>query len=108
MICSAAPRRRAAGVALEARAVAHHGEVAAFGAGFADIALRPRFRHLAPLSGLLSNPDIVRLTRRSRDRQPILPHPFEMKFNRFADFRLHLLRPIANGHATRKPGTYAE
>ncbi len=36
-------RRRAAGVALEAGAVAHHGEVAAFGAGFADIAFHARF-----------------------------------------------------------------
>jgi hypothetical protein len=45
---SAAPRRGAAGVALEAGAVAHHGEVAAFGAGFADIALHPRF---GPLLG---------------------------------------------------------
>ena len=43
---SAASRRRAAGVALQTGAVAHHGEVAAFGAGFADIALHPRFRSL--------------------------------------------------------------
>jgi hypothetical protein len=42
-LVSATPRRGAAGVALQARAVAHHGEVAAFGAGFADIALHPRF-----------------------------------------------------------------
>jgi hypothetical protein len=40
---STAPRRAAASVALEARAVAHHGEVAAFGAGFADIAFHARF-----------------------------------------------------------------
>jgi hypothetical protein len=35
MEISSAPRGGAAGVALEARAVARHGEVAAFGAGFA-------------------------------------------------------------------------
>src|SRR5271163_3408362 len=40
---SAAPRRGAAGVALEAGAVADHGEVAAFGAGFADVAFHARF-----------------------------------------------------------------
>src|SRR6202042_3061841 len=40
---SAAPRRPAAGVALEAGAVADHGEIAAFGAGFADVAFHPRF-----------------------------------------------------------------
>src|SRR5271168_4503801 len=33
---SRAPRRRTARVALQARAVADHGEVAAFGAGFAE------------------------------------------------------------------------
>ena len=42
-IGSRAPRRPPARVALQARAVAHHGEVAAFGAGFADIAFHPRF-----------------------------------------------------------------
>jgi hypothetical protein len=40
---STAPRRAAAGVALQARAVADHGEIAAFGAGFADVAFHPRF-----------------------------------------------------------------
>ena len=36
---STAPRRAAAGVAFEARAVAHQGEIAAFAAGFAFVAL---------------------------------------------------------------------
>src|SRR5262245_22422319 len=36
---SATPRGAAAGVALEARAVAHQGEIAAFAAGFALVAL---------------------------------------------------------------------
>src|SRR6266571_4112529 len=40
---SAAPRRPPARVALQAGAVAHHGEVAALGAGFADVAFHPRF-----------------------------------------------------------------
>ena len=40
---SRAPRRPAARVALQAGAVADHGEVAAFGAGFADVAFHPRF-----------------------------------------------------------------
>src|SRR5262249_13101620 len=39
---SATPRRAAAGVALEAGAVAHQGEVAAFAAGLAFIALGAR------------------------------------------------------------------
>lgn len=41
---SGAPARRAAGIAFEARAVAHHGKVAAFAAAFALIALHPRLR----------------------------------------------------------------
>ena len=43
---SRAPGRAAAGVALQAGAVAHQGEVRAFGAAFAHIALHPRFRAL--------------------------------------------------------------
>jgi hypothetical protein len=38
--------RRPAGVALEAGPVADHGEVAAFGAGFADVAFHARFGSL--------------------------------------------------------------
>ncbi len=48
---STAPRRRPAGVALQARAVADHGEVAAFGAGFADVAFHARFPRLAGSTG---------------------------------------------------------
>jgi hypothetical protein len=44
---SAAPRRAAAGVALQTGAVADHGEVAAFGAGLADTAFHARLRRLA-------------------------------------------------------------
>ena len=91
--------RRAAGVALQARAVADHGETAAFGAGFADIAFHPHFRRLASLSSLLSNLDIVRLARWLRDRQPIPAHAFEMKLDRLTDLGLHLLRRIADRYA---------
>jgi hypothetical protein len=40
---STAPRGAPAGLALQARPVAHEGKIRAFGAGFADIALHPRF-----------------------------------------------------------------
>src|SRR5271163_5020185 len=40
---STAPGSRPAGVALQAGPVADHGEVAAFGAGFADVAFHARF-----------------------------------------------------------------
>ena len=43
---STAPRGPAAGLALEEGAIADHGEIAAFGAGFADIAPHARFRPL--------------------------------------------------------------
>jgi len=39
----ATPRRRAARLALQTRAVAHQREVRALGTGFADIALHARF-----------------------------------------------------------------
>jgi len=48
---SAAPRRRPAGVALEADAVTDHGEVAAVGAGFAGVAFHARFLRLAGSTG---------------------------------------------------------
>ena len=41
---SRTPRRRAASVALEARAIPHQREIRAFGAGLADVSLHPRFR----------------------------------------------------------------
>jgi hypothetical protein len=98
---STAPRGPAAGVALETCAVADRGKVAAFGAGFAEIAFHPRFGpHCRRLRGLLPNLDIVRLARRLWDRQPILPHALEMKFDGFADFYFHVFRRIADGNAT--------
>ncbi len=43
---STAPRRAPARIALQARAIPHHREIPALGAGLADVPLHPRFRPL--------------------------------------------------------------
>jgi hypothetical protein len=45
---------------------------------------------------VLLNLYILSPTRRLRDRQPILPHPSEMKFNRLADFGPRLFQRVAD------------
>jgi hypothetical protein len=80
----------------------------AFGAGFADVAFHARFRPTAVLlRGLLPNLHIFRPPRLLRDRRAIVAHPFEMKFNRLADFSLRLFERVTTHTQPGKSGTYA-
>jgi hypothetical protein len=92
---SNAPRRTAAGVALQTRAVADHGE----------IAIRGRIRRHSRSSALPTSRVLKQLVLQPRHSPPrstasgsasLLPHAFEMKFNRVTDF---LLRRVADGYA---------
>src|SRR5271168_98199 len=76
-------------------------EISAIGIPLGELALDRC--HL--LGGLLPNIYILHPTRRLQDRQPILPHPFEMEFNRLADFDFHLLQSVADRHAAGQIGT---
>src|SRR5262245_12234406 len=58
---SATPARPAAGVALQTRAVAHQGEVAAFAAAFAFVALDARFRRAIEHQVFLGDAGLVAL-----------------------------------------------